>query len=176
MSTEPLEQAVRVLHGVDAARRVGWAKAYAAEQSKEELSRELNMMREERDIMRAALSRLFGFSEVFVASASGERYVGKIRSVINDVGAVLDPYLVTTGRALAHDLLTRQPTDRNELHTDAEDRRRRKAIYDKAVKLFGRSVDLRIPQMHPEQFYQSLQHSRTSSPYAGCKRRNFRRR
>lgn len=103
----------------DKARRVGWARAYAAEQTKDDLSRDINILRSERDIMRRAWSFMFGFIERYTPQA---HYM--LNQRLKTMGAILDPGAATGGRRAA-DIQMEQDGQRAERETAAKAERRK---------------------------------------------------
>jgi hypothetical protein len=132
----------KVLAGVDASRRAGWAHYYAELQSNDQLSRDLNVAQDERNIMRRALSRMAGFMEVY-ASAAGPEARHAINAMLDGLGAVTDAVHVTEGRAIANELLRQEKTSKQETELLAKKKRIRqhdhlvKKFYDDLAKRYG---------------------------------------
>lgn len=60
------QQVLKAIGGIDASRRVGWAKAYSAEEKADDLARDLNMARADKEIYRKHLSWLLGFLTTWI--------------------------------------------------------------------------------------------------------------
>jgi len=106
------EDTIKVLHGVDASRRVGWAKAYSYQEKCDELSRDLNVSMSERDIMRKSLSYMYGFTDTYATAATAGRTQEKLKQIIHGLGAVLDQDVVLVGRRDARQLINDVPPER----------------------------------------------------------------
>jgi len=132
----------KVLAGVDASRRAGWAHYYAELQTKDQLSRDLNVAQDERNIMRRALSRMAGFMEVY-ASAAGPEARHAITAMVDGLGAITDAVHVTEGRAIANELLRQEKTTKQQTELQAKKKRMRqhdhlvKKFYDDLAKRYG---------------------------------------
>ncbi len=102
-----VEALSRAVLASDSGRRVGWARAYAAETSKDELSRDVNMARAERDIMRRSASFLYGFLTRYVEGESDAAPVMQqaLRGHVEHIGAVLDSAVIAAGREAADALV-----------------------------------------------------------------------
>ena len=109
-ASEQVDTLLRGLDASDAARRVGWARAYAAESSKDELSRDVNMLRAERDIMRAAASFLLGFFRIYL-ERRGDTLTARaaLARWSANVDRVLDDEVVAAGREAAERLVVLEP-------------------------------------------------------------------
>lgn len=90
---EQIDALSTAVTNTDKSRRVGWARAYSAEQSAEDLARDVNMLRAERDIMRRAWSFTFGFIEVYDPQAHTA-----LGTHAKEIGALLDPGPAEAGR------------------------------------------------------------------------------
>jgi hypothetical protein len=94
----------------EAGRRVGWARAFSAEASKDELSRDVNMLRAERDIMRGAASFLYGFLRIYLdRRGDGQLAQQALNRWTTQVQSVLDPDVVKAGREAAEVLAASDP-------------------------------------------------------------------
>jgi len=96
---EAVDTLVKALNGVDASRRAGWAKKFAADAKVDELSRLVNIVSEQRDDLKRALSWLFGVS----MSLGRRTYDGELfeamRQELAEWDVVLDPDDIERGRA-----------------------------------------------------------------------------
>jgi 6-phosphofructokinase len=103
----------------DKARRVGWARAYSAEESRDELARDVNMLRAERDIMRRAWSVTFGFIQVYAPPQAVERIAKQAKAM----GALANTSAVKAGRILARQAMAE---DQERLQREAAKERARR--------------------------------------------------
>lgn len=103
---DTIDALARAVGASDAGRRVGWARAYSAESSKDQLSRELNIMRLERDIMRRAASFLFGFMRTYL-QRRGDGAVAEqaLTRWAANVDRILDTDVVKAGKDAAEHIL-----------------------------------------------------------------------
>lgn len=103
---QTVEALTKAVTASDAGRRVGWARAYAAESSKENLSHDVNILRMERDIMRRAASFLYGFFIRYLEiRGDGSAAREALSRWSEQVGAVLDPDIGRAGREAAESLI-----------------------------------------------------------------------
>jgi len=99
----------KVIAGVDASRRAGWARYYGELQAKDQLARDLNVAQDERNLMRRALSRMAGFMEVY-APAAGPQAQEAMVAMLNGLHVVTDSDYVREGRSIANKLLSEETT------------------------------------------------------------------
>lgn len=127
-ATEQIDSLIRGLDAADAGRRVGWARAYAAESSKDELSRDVNMLRMERDIMRSAASFLLGFFRVYL-ERRGDTAAARtaLTRWTENADRVLDPEVVAAGREAADKVIEIEPRLAAEREARAAEKKRRQA-------------------------------------------------
>ena len=147
---ETIDALSKAVGATDAGRRVGWARAFAAESSKEDLSRQLNVLRSERDIMRKAASFLVGFLRAYLQmrgdTAAAQQVLARWS---NGVDRVLDDQVVAAGREAAASLVAvdadlaskreRRAEDKRERIKDHRRAERKLRAYERAylVKKFG---------------------------------------
>lgn len=110
MSQTTSDAAIMIMVGIDGARRAGWAKYFSAQERIDALSRDLNVITDEREIMRKALSRMYGFLRVYVQAAHGPHALISMQTMIDGLAPVLDDVHVRAGAAEAHSLVSNEPT------------------------------------------------------------------
>lgn len=121
---DQIEALTRSVISTDNARRVGFARAFAAEASKEQLSRDLNVMRMQRDTMRRTLSFAVGFIRGYAPQQSSDALGRHVRQM----EAVLDQRIVGLGRKAGQESLTPdQELKREELKVKKKAEKRRSA-------------------------------------------------
>jgi hypothetical protein len=98
---EAVDTLVKALNGIDASRRAGWAQKYAADARAEELSRDVNILSEQRDDLKRALSWLFGVSMALGRHTYDGDLFDALRQEVDDWEIVLDPVHIERGRARA---------------------------------------------------------------------------
>ena len=96
--TEQVEALSKAVLSTDAGRRVGWAKVFAAEEKLSSASRDLNIMRAERDILYRYASTLHG---VLHGIGCGPEVTDLIKGEHDSIGAVLDPRIVNSAALAA---------------------------------------------------------------------------
>lgn len=149
MSEHTIEALAKGLNAADAGRRVGWARAYAAEASKDELSRQVNMHRAERDIMRSAASFLYGFIKGY-AQERGD--VGVVDEALSrwsqQAGAVLDEEKVKAGREAGRsipDAVARRDARKAEKKAERDAKKAGQNLYQRGWKAArGRESELLV--------------------------------
>jgi len=73
----------RVLEGVDASRRAGWARAFAAERRVAELERLVDELEHECDQWEASFNKAIAYTEEWKRRALGAEFVAEVRRDIN---------------------------------------------------------------------------------------------
>ena len=114
MSLTTSDAAIRIMVGIDGARRAGWAKYFSTQERIDALSRDLNVLTDEREIMRKALSRMYGFLSVYVQAAHGPHALISMQTMIDGLAPVLDDAHVRAGGAEAHSIINGEPTLRTQ--------------------------------------------------------------
>jgi hypothetical protein len=148
MSTaeEQITALTRAVGGAEAGRRVGWARAYAAESSKDELSRDVNILRMERDIMRGAASFLFGFFRGYLEQRGDSHLAQTALSRWHaNVDKVLDAKIVKAGREAAAAVAQQSPEElarrAKRAASRAETKQEKKARANQSARLFKHARD-----------------------------------
>ena len=98
----------KVLEGVDASRRVGWARAYANAESADQLARESNILRAEREVMRRWGSYMYGFTTGWLKAVrhnESAKAREHLESLMRDLDCVLDSVLIEAGMSDALQLI-----------------------------------------------------------------------
>ena len=84
------------MSSTEASRRVGWAKAYAAEENLDVLAGDYNRARDDRENFKKGLSFLWGFTMAWFKSESPALYRDILRQVLR-YEATLDPRIMGAG-------------------------------------------------------------------------------
>lgn len=94
------EALARSVLSIDGARRVGWARAFSAEEKLDDLSADLNRAMGDRENFKSGLSFLWGFTVEFLRTTEPLLYEDVKKRVLK-WERVLDPKLIGQGRAWA---------------------------------------------------------------------------
>jgi hypothetical protein len=103
---------IKTLNGVDASRRAGWAKKYAADERAEELSRLVNILSEQRDDMRRALGWLFGVAMALGKDTYDGDLFAALQAEVNEWEVALDPEDIARGRQRSWEIDTQNGSTR----------------------------------------------------------------
>ena len=102
MSTDDTTTALtKSVLNMDASRRVGWAKAFSAEASADDLARQVNIATSERDIFRRYAGYVTGFLQRYSQEPLAPLTQTLIDEAIGNRDAVLDSVDLQNGRELA---------------------------------------------------------------------------
>lgn len=132
---ETIGALTQAIGAAEAGRRVGWARAYSAEASKDELSRDVNMLRMERDIMRRAASFMLGFMRVYLQKR-GDTTAAKqaLARWSQDVERVMDDDAVRAGREAAEAVVALDSTLVADREKRAAEKKQRQAQHGREFK------------------------------------------
>lgn len=133
--TDQVKALSQAVLSTEMGRRVGWARAYSAEASKDELSRDVNMLRAERDIMRGAASFMYGFLTTYLERRSDSGLAFEALSRWNQqVDRTLDPDGVRAGRETAGKIVQRTPEYEAKRAVRQAEKNRRSSAHGKEFK------------------------------------------
>ena len=105
MTAEAVEALSKSVLTMDTARRVGWAKAYAAQSNAEDLSRQVNIAEDERSIHRRYSSFVTGYLVRYAQEPLSPMTPEWVSEVLTHRDVVLDSDEMDRGRRAAEDSL-----------------------------------------------------------------------
>ena len=128
-----VESLTKALHVTDVGRRVGWAHAYAAEKSKDEMARDLNLMTGQRDLMRRAASLFYGFLTEYLEVRGDQEAIEALSRWRAANDSVFDSEVVRAGREASRHLGTTAVIKR-ERNARKLDEKRSQAAHQRSWK------------------------------------------
>jgi len=105
-TTDPISpETAKLLHGVDASRRAGFAKYFSERAKNEELSHDVNVAREDVRLYESAFAFIWGFANGFQHLQTGSPVSKEVRDVLARFRGVVNTHHAMKGQTAARHIL-----------------------------------------------------------------------